>query len=52
MKPTKSFRIDPELIEQAKVQGINLTKLIERALSKELKLKECPTCGHRRQSKK
>lgn len=44
-KPPKSFRIDPELVDKAKKQGLDLTKLIEAAIAKALKDKRCPYCG-------
>ena len=45
MKPVKSFRIDQDLIDQAKALGIDITKLIEAALAKAVKDKKCPYCG-------
>lgn len=46
MKPVKSFRIDPKLIEDAKSKGLDITKIIEAALAKALKTKKCPYCGN------
>jgi len=45
MKPVKSFRIDQELLDDAKKQGIDIAKLIELTLAKMLNKKKCPVCG-------
>jgi len=48
MKPNYSFRLDPKLMEMAKVKGLPLPRLIENMISRELKLKVCPNCGTRK----
>lgn len=45
MKPNKSFRIDPELIEKAKKANLPIVEIFEAALAKALKEKKCPYCG-------
>ncbi len=44
MKPTRSYRLDPRLVKEAKERGIDLVKLFEAAISKVLEEK-CPYCG-------
>lgn len=44
-KPKYSFRLDEHLVEQAKLQNINLAKLIEATIAKAINDKRCPYCG-------
>jgi hypothetical protein len=45
MKPNYSFRLDPKLMEMAKVKGMQMPLLIEQMIIKELKLNVCSKCG-------
>lgn len=45
MKPNKSFRIDPILLEKAKQEHLDVVKIFEAALAKAVKDKKCPYCG-------
>ena len=40
-----AFKIDPELLAEAKKQNIQLRPIIEAAIAKVLKVKKCPYCG-------
>lgn len=48
MKPVKSFRIDPVLLEKAKEEHLEVVKIFEDALRDTLKRKTkcCPHCGN------
>lgn len=45
MKPNKSFRINPELLDAAKKANLPMAQIFEAALAKILKDKRCPYCG-------
>jgi hypothetical protein len=45
MKPNKSFRIDPRLLEKANKLGLPITEIFEAALADVLKHEACPFCG-------
>jgi post-segregation antitoxin (ccd killing protein) len=45
MKKHSTFRLDPDLLAEARRLGLNVTALIENALSQTVKKKKCPTCG-------
>lgn len=51
-KPSKTMRLDPELLRQAKDAGIELPKAVEALLANLLKLNKCPYCGHIKKEKK
>lgn len=44
-KEVTTIRLEPELILLAKARGINLSKLTEIALKKELRNDFCKSCG-------
>lgn len=44
-KPVTSIRIDRDLLEEAKKQGLKLAPLVERTIAKAVKGKKCPCCG-------
>ncbi len=50
-KPTVSFRLDPHLIKEAKISGINLAAYIEACLARLMREKKCPYCGEYKQRK-
>lgn len=49
MKPNKSFRIDPVLLEKAKQEHLGVVKIFEDALRDTLKekTKRCPYCNNK-----
>jgi len=49
MKPVKSFRIDPILLEKAKQEHLQVVKIFEDALRDTLKkkTKRCPYCHNK-----
>jgi hypothetical protein len=51
MKPPRSFRLDPKLLALADKQGLDLVKLFEKAIEKEVKVRVCPECGVTRKAK-
>lgn len=44
-KPPKSFRLNPELVDKAQSQGLDLVALFEASIAKALKDKRCPYCN-------
>lgn len=44
-KPTRSFRIDPKLLDKAKDLNLDVTAIFESALAKAVADKRCPYCG-------
>ena len=44
-KTARSFRLSPELLDKARVQGIDVTKLFEDALAEAVGAHRCPVCG-------
>lgn len=45
-KPAYAFRLDPDILREARKREINIVKVIEEALAKEiLKDEKCPFCG-------
>lgn len=50
-KPPRSFRIDPDLLDRAAAQGVDVTQIFEAALAKAVKDKRCPYCNQRIQTK-
>lgn len=44
-KPPRSFRVNPELIERAKKEGLDIVGIFEAALAKALSVKICFCCG-------
>lgn len=45
MKPNKSFRIDPKLIEKANKIDLPIVEIFEAALASVLKENKCPYCN-------
>ena len=39
-----TFRLDEELVEDARASGLDLRHVFEKTLEKHLKTKRCPTC--------
>lgn len=44
-KPTRSFRINPQLLEAARSADLDLVKLFEAAILRELNSTRCAYCG-------
>lgn len=44
IKPNKSFRIDPKLLEKADKIGLPIVDIFEAALASTLQTNECPYC--------
>ena len=44
-RKARSFRISPELLDKARAQGIDVTKLFEMALAEAVGAHRCPVCG-------
>lgn len=45
-RKTFSMRLDPDLMDKAKEQGLDVNKLVENQLRKMLRANRCPVCGH------
>lgn len=52
MKPAFSFRLDKDLVESARKNGLELASMIEAMIAKELGLARCPYCGQKMKKKK
>lgn len=47
MKKTRSFRINPDILEKLKSLGIDPNEIVEAALAKAVGDKRCPYCSQK-----
>jgi post-segregation antitoxin (ccd killing protein) len=51
-KPTRSIRMEQELLDKVKDLGLDLTEICEAAVAKAVGDLKCPYCGQRMKPKK